>query len=189
MSRRNYIHRMDALIGKPFYSNAAGAVIDPNTGLEAVSTEPTFRPEQLPDTTEVFKDTPIPAPTAVAVQPTDDMEAIRIETERRKAEALRLANLSEAEKAERERRIKLIEAQREAKRIAKQQVVVVEPVKFIAPPLVIGGGGGGGGSMEEPSMPKASSTIAPKPSFLKKNFIPILLVASAIYIFIKKPIK
>jgi hypothetical protein len=178
---------MDALIGKPFYSNAAGAVIDPNTGLEAVSTEPTFRPEQLPDTTEVFKDTPIPAPTPVAVEPNDDLEAIRIETERKKAEALRLANLTEAEKAERERRIQLMVAQREARKIAKQQPIIV-PVPYIAPPLVIGGGGGGG-SMEEPSTPKASSKIAPKPSFLKKNFIPILLVASAIYIFIKKPIK
>lgn len=46
-----------------------------------------------------------------------------------------------------------------------------------------GGGGGGGGGMSEPS-----KVVAQKPNFIKKNILPILLVGSAIYVIIKKPI-
>lgn len=46
-----------------------------------------------------------------------------------------------------------------------------------------GGYGGGGGGMSEPS-----KAVAPKPNFIKKNILPILLVGSAIYVIIKKPI-
>lgn len=67
--------------------------------------------------------------------------------------------------------------------------IVVVPNTYVAPPLIVSGGGGGGGAMGQPSTPKLSSVVVDKPSFLKKNFIPLLLVATAIYVFIKKPIK
>ena len=188
MSRRNYIHTMDALIGKPYYSNAAGAVLDPNTGLEAPTDA--FIPQEMP-TNEYT--TAIP-PIAVAVTEAGDLQNITIEKERRDAEALRLANLSEVEKAQRLQRIELMKvqkAQRDAKKIAEAQAnLVVVPVPYSAPPLIIGGGGGfggGGSDMSEPSKP--SAPIVAKPSFLKKNFVPLLLVAGAIYVFIKNPIK
>ena len=70
-------------------------------------------------------------------------------------------------------------------------VNIINPSPYVAPPLIVGGGGamgGGGGAMDEGSKP-LSGAVATKPSFIKKNFIPILLIASAIYVFIKKPIK
>lgn len=182
MSRRNYRHTMDSLIGKPLYYNSAGPLLDPNTGLEAPTT--VFRAEEVP--TNEYTSAPIP-PIAVVTAEGGDLENSIME-ERKKAEALRLANLTEAEKAERERRIQLMVAQREARKIAKQQPIIV-PVPYIAPPLVIGGGGGGGGAMGEPSRTAPSAPTVAKPSFLKKNFIPLLLVAGAIFVFIKKPIK
>jgi hypothetical protein len=46
-----------------------------------------------------------------------------------------------------------------------------------------------GGGEPEPSSKPMSTPSSAKPSFLKKNFIPLLFVASAIFVFIKKPIK
>jgi hypothetical protein len=66
-------------------------------------------------------------------------------------------------------------------------VNIINPSPYIAPPLIIGGGAMGGGAMSERK--PLSGSVATKPSFIKKHFIPILLIASAIYVFIKKPIK
>ena len=69
-------------------------------------------------------------------------------------------------------------------------VNIINPSPYVAPPLIVGGGaggGGGGGAMGGGKPLSGSATT--KPSFLKKNFIPLLLIASAIYVFIKKPIK
>lgn len=77
------------------------------------------------------------------------------------------------------------------KPIAPSPIVnIINPSPYIAPPLIVGGGsmGGGGGATDEGRKP-LSGAVATKPSFIKKNFIPILLIASAIYVFIKKPIK
>ncbi len=71
-------------------------------------------------------------------------------------------------------------------------VNIINPSPYSPPPLIVGGGGamGGGGSMGGGEARKPlSGSVATKPSFIKKNFIPILLIASAIYVFIKKPIK
>jgi len=59
------------------------------------------------------------------------------------------------------------------------------PIIVTPTPIITGGGygGGGGGGMSEPS-----KAVAPKPNFIKKNILPILLVGSAIYVIIKKPI-
>lgn len=181
MSRRNHIHTMDSLIGKPFYSNAAGALLDPTTGLEAPTT--VFRAEEVP--TNEYTSTPPPPIVAVTTTEGGDIEQARLE-QAQKDRALRLANLTEAEKAQRLQRTELMKVQKAQRDAAK---LVVVPVPYVAPPLIIGGGGGGGGAMGEPSMPKPSATVVAKPSFLKKNFVPLLLVASAIFVFIKKPIK
>ena len=69
--------------------------------------------------------------------------------------------------------------------------IIVVPTPYSPPPLIIGGGGGGGGGSMGggEARPKPSTATVAKPSFLKKNFIPLLLVTSAIFVFIKKPIK
>ena len=80
-------------------------------------------------------------------------------------------------------------------------VNIINPSPYVAPALntdvggalgggTLGGGsmGGGGGDMAKPRKPLSGSVVT-KPSFIKKHFIPILLIASAIYVFIKKPIK
>lgn len=80
---------------------------------------------------------------------------------------------------------------------------IISPSPYVAPALntevggALGGGalsrgamGGGGGAMGGGSKPSSTTpTTDAKPSFLKKNFIPLVLVASAIFVFIKKPIK
>ncbi len=78
---------------------------------------------------------------------------------------------------------------------------IISPSPYVAPALntevggalgggTLGGGsmGGGGGAMATPRKPLYGS-VATKPSFLKRNFIPLVLVATAIFVFIKKPIK
>ena len=67
-------------------------------------------------------------------------------------------------------------------------VNIINPSPYVAPPLIVGGGAAGGGGAMGGGKPLSGSATT-KPSFLKKNFIPLLLIASAIYVFIKKPIK
>ena len=50
-----------------------------------------------------------------------------------------------------------------------------------------GGGFGGGGSSSSKAVDK--SGVIESPSFIKRNWIPLLLTAVSIYVFIKKPIK
>ena len=94
---------------------------------------------------------------------------------------------------------RLADAQRVAQIEAEKQAslnnpIIVIPPSYVAPPLIVGSGGGsgGGGGSPQPlsaAKPVSGSTVVAKESFLKKNFIPLLLIASAIYVFIKKPIK
>lgn len=62
------------------------------------------------------------------------------------------------------------------------------PIAVTPAPIGGGGGGFGGGAIPSTEKPKVTSAIAEKPSFLKKNWLPIALVVSAIYVYIKKPI-
>lgn len=59
------------------------------------------------------------------------------------------------------------------------------PIIVTPTPIITGGGygGGGGGAISEPL-----KAVAPKPNFIKKNILPILLAGTAIYVIIKKPI-
>jgi hypothetical protein len=101
-------------------------------------------------------------------------------------EMMRAKRLADAQ------RIAQIEAEKQA---SLNNPIIVIPPSYVAPPLIVGGGGGGGsiggggGGAMSGMPPISSSTVVAKPSFLKKNFIPLLLVVSAIYVFIKKPIK
>lgn len=72
-------------------------------------------------------------------------------------------------------------------------VLASEPIAVTPAPVKGSGkfsggfGGGGGGMASSDSKPKATN-VATKPSFLKKNWLPIVLVFSAIYVYVKKPI-
>jgi len=67
-------------------------------------------------------------------------------------------------------------------------VTVTIPTATISAPSY-GGGGGGGGAMSTAKPQTKELMEAPKPSFLKRNWLPILLIGSAVFILIKKPIK
>lgn len=65
---------------------------------------------------------------------------------------------------------------------------VTVPTATISTPTY--GGGGGGGAINTGKPMTKELTITPtKPSFLKRNLLPILLIGSAVFILIKKPIK
>lgn len=257
MSRKNYrhcIHEMDSLIGKPFYSNVAGAVIDPNTGLELrpalvggddknlvdylnpynISMEGLASPDMLSreqiqeGATPEISQEQIDAAKVAQFKFNEEMGRRVAEREAKlKAEAEEELRTREArnqyaieqnrlvaqEKADKEAKIEAeyqagIQAQKiEADRIAEAQKlaqieaqkqaglnspIIIVPPSYVAPPLIMGGGGGGGsmgGGEPEPSSKPMSAPSIAKPSFLKKNFIPLLFVAGAIFVFIKKPIK
>ena len=272
MSRRNYIHNihsMDSLIGKPFYSNAIGRMIDPNTGMEAetpmyaesledhinpyrvplaglmptgIIAEEEIRRGATPEISQAQIDESIIARSKFneemgkRVAEKEAMLKAEAEEELRTREARnqyaieqnRLTDLKIAQdKADKEAKIEAeyqagIKAQKiEADRIAEAQkqaeakkqaetttttatttgTAVTPPAPYKAPPLVVSGGSGGGGSgssgggggatATKPKEPTkvATTTTSSKPSFIKKNFIPLLFVAGAIFIFIKKPIK
>lgn len=261
MSRKNYrhcIHEMDSFIGKPFYSNVAGAVIDPNTGLEVVSPlgdigemsaldhlnpynismEGLASPDMLSreqiqqGATPEISQEQIDAAKVAQFKFNEEMgkrvaereatlkaeaeEELRTREARNQyaIEQNRLTDLRIAqEKSDKEAKIEAeyqagIKAQKiEADRIAEAQKlaqieaqkqaslnspIIIVPPSYVAPPLIMSGGGGGGsmgGGEPEPSSKPMSAPSSAKPSFLKKNFIPLLFVASAIFIFIKKPIK
>lgn len=182
MSRRNYMHTMDALIHG--YSNAIGdgivteRIVEPIPATQPISADtlttlhtvasPTYTNSMYDDggsRTNTVYTRPEVTPTPYIGSATNDENGL---IERRIAEAQRLAQ---------------IEAEKQA---SLNNPIIVVPTPFVAPPLVVGGGGGGGSMGERP---KPSAPTVSEPSFLKKNFIPLLLVATAIYVFIKKPIK
>lgn len=168
MSRRNYIHTMDALIHG--YSNAIGDGIITERIVEPIPATQPIDINTRPNVYTGHESAPISTVTSDTILPTTYIGSATNEDngliQRRIAEAQRLAQ---------------IEAEKQA---SLNNPIIVVPTPFVAPPLV---GGGGGGSMGE--RPKPSAPTVSEPSFLKKNFIPLLLVATAIYVFIKKPIK
>lgn len=66
----------------------------------------------------------------------------------------------------------------------------VVPVTVTIPTTPTYGGGGGGGAINTAKPATKEMMIqATKPSFIKRNWMPILLIGTAVFIFIKKPIK
>jgi hypothetical protein len=195
---------MDSLIGKPFFSNAAGAVLDPATGVELTpsliggDTNTIGRLDSFNISMEGVESPMVFARDQVATPEISQAEIdasklaqIKYNEELGRRVAQRDANLESSRLAEAQR-LAQIEAQKAA---LLSTPIVVSTTTF---PSVGGGGGGGGGGGfgggggggGEPSSKSSngSTTTTAKPSFLKKNFVPLLLIAGAIFIFVKKPI-
>lgn len=189
MSRRNYIHTMDALIhGYSNFVTAPTFVEEPMVAPAISMATPILADEPV---NRYTSRTAVPVTPSFAEERSVQAPMLLVESEADKAERLNaqigrgtaLADLKAKEEAQRLARI-------EAEKQANAPIIVV-PTPYSPPPLIIGGGGGGGGGSMGggEARPKPSTATVAKPSFLKKNFIPLLLVTSAIYVFIKKPIK
>lgn len=159
---------MDALIGKPIYSNVTGA--------SAVSTDLVGTGTIVNATTSTVGANTQPTGTtftgardnATAITPTTVYSGAR-------------DNATATTPA-------YIDAYQETKPIPTPTApiipIIVTPTPIISPmPLISGGFGGGGGASSS-----VQKVVAEKPNFIKKNILPILLVGSAIYVIIKKPI-
>jgi hypothetical protein len=145
--------------------------------------------------------TAVPVVPSFAEERSVQAPMLLVESEADKAERLNAQTARETAGAQMQAQIRdsriataKIEADRLAKIEAEKQAnapIIVVPTPYSPPPLIIGGGGGGGGGSMGggEARPKPSTATVAKPSFLKKNFIPLLLVTSAIFVFIKKPIK
>lgn len=203
MSRRNYIHTMDALIHG--YSNfvsgstfAGEPMVAPaiSMGTSVIADEPVNRYTSrtaVPVTPSFAEERSVQAPMLLVESEADKAERLNAQTARETASAEMQAKIQASRIATAK-----IEAERLDKLEAEKQAnapIIVTTTPYSPPPLIIGGGGGGGGirggSMGggEARKPLSGSTTVAKPSFLKKNFIPLLLVTGAIFVFIKKPIK
>ena len=194
MSRRNYIHNvhtMDSLIGKPFFSNAAGAVLDPATGVELTpsliggDTNTIGRLDSFNISMEGVESPMVFARDQVATPEISQAEIdasklaqIKYNEELGRRVAQRDANLESS---------RLAEAQRLAQIEAQKAALLSTPIVVSTTTFPSVGGGGGGGEPSSKSS-NGSTTTTAKPSFLKKNFVPLLLIAGAIFIFVKKPI-
>lgn len=70
------------------------------------------------------------------------------------------------------------------RRVASELPIIVDGSPLIIPRYSTGGGGGG---VFQPS--SKSGNVAPvKSSVLKRHLLPIIIIASAVFIFIKKPL-
>ena len=184
MSRRNHIHTMDAFIHG--YSNFTATVPVTEERIVAPMMEvpATFSPSVYDDSVR-RSSTAVTTNTAETVPstPTYNMgaEVYDAGDATARIEMMRAKRLADAQ------RIAQIEAEKQA---SLNNPIIVIPPSYVAPPLIVGSGGGSGGGGAMSGMPPLSgSSVVAKQSFLKKNFIPLLLVAGAIYVFIKKPIK
>ena len=173
MSRRNHIHTMDALIYG--YSNLV--------------TVPTFIEEPIA----------LQPPILLVESEADKTARLNAEIGREEASAklqaqIEASRTAEVQKLAQIEASRIAEAQKLAQIEAQKQAglnspIIIVPPSYVAPPLITGGGGGGGAVGGGGASPKPSNNTVAKPSFLKKNFIPLLLVTGAIFVFIKKPIK
>lgn len=179
MSRRNHIHTMDAFIHG--YSNFTSTIPVTEERIVApiIEVPATFSPSVYDDsvrrssTAETIPSSPVYTAGSDEIIPAGDVTA-RLET-------MRAKRLADAQ------RVAQIEAEKQA---SLNNPIIVIPPAYVAPPLIVGSGGGSGSGGAMSGMPPLSgSSVVAKQSFLKKNLIPLLLVAGAIYVFIKKPIK
>jgi len=175
MSRKNYIHTMDALIGRPMYSNLSGTststspidVIGGGTLSGGVFTAPTNAGNTGVNTTppngNVYSGS---RDNATIMNPIS--ETVVPPTPQAAPAPPILPNL--------------VDEEPRPPRPTTPPAPII-PIIVTPTPIITGGGYGGGGGMSEPL-----KVVAQKPNFIKKNILPILLVGSAIYVIIKKPI-
>jgi len=179
MSRRNYIHKMDALIGRPLYSNAIGEAPINSTGVvfsesgATTSNPPTNTGVVIGGTTTTTTSGSTGGTTSSGATATSSKNVMLS-----KSDLTATATTAPSKNVDSVAPIVLTKQPE-----TTNTTVVVTPSY---PPLTMGGGygGGGGGISGLPS----SKVVAPKPNFIKKNIVPILLVGSAIYLITKKPI-
>jgi hypothetical protein len=240
MSRKNYIHTMDALIYG--YSNftftpptgttttavrsevANAPMTFDDSGNRFTSTPvfitptlETVKPDAIPTVTPIYEDdvrrlAPIrpevsPSPFVIPDE-TVDKRTIMDSVPYHEAISYQSAPISIAEDDGRRTVAPTPSpftpvsiSEKDQDRNVTPIINIISPSPYVAPALntevggALGGGsmgggsmGGGGGAMATPRKPLYGS-VATKPSFLKRNFIPLVLVATAIFVLIKKPIK
>ena len=203
MSRRVYKHTMDALIGKPIYygvnattqiadvynphnptkDEGAGGFYIPNTEVrrETFSDEPP---------TPVVPIIPIiaPTPTPIGVDLFDETKPVFVRPPYVAPEETKPVFV---------RPPYVAPAPAPATTPIVPIIPIIVPVSAPTSTPYSGGGSGGsrggsGGGSDGASMPSNSAlapSVAIEKSFLRRNILPIILVAVATYIFIKKPIK
>jgi len=218
MSRRVYKHTMDALIGKPIYygvnattqiadvynphnptkDEGAGGFYIPNTEVrrETFSDEPP---------TPVVPIIPIiaPTPTPIGVDLFDETKPVFVRPPYVAPEETKPVFVRPPYVAPEETKPVFVRPPYVAPAPAPATTPIVPIIPIIVPvsaptstPYSGGGSGGSrggsGGGSDGASMPSNSAlapSVAIEKSFLRRNILPIILVAVATYIFIKKPIK
>jgi hypothetical protein len=192
MSRRNYRHNtMDALIGKPLYSNVMG---DPTTSVDVVGggtlSGNVFTPPSDTGNTGVSgtastsptysgsRDNATPLNTVIAETTFTGVRdnAIPISTTTFTPDSI------DTSKPIKTGTTTTSTGAGTTTATAPIIPIIVTPTPIVTP-LVSGGGFGGGGGASS-----SGKSVTEKPNFIKKNIIPILLAGSAIYVLIKKPI-
>jgi len=213
MSRKNYTHTMDAFIHGNKWSNFEGVTRSAFFKLA----NPTMKATRLTDTAvpiaiaegdyEINRTTvtPTPAPTPTPTpEPIPIIQDIITKTDNTELTpettvsptpiqtpyAVSLSDSDEIVGTTRGTRNQPIAGVQPTPVINVITTPVLPSAPIAVTPAPIGGGGGGfmGGAIPSTEKPKVTSAIAKKPSFLKKNWLPIALVVSAIYVYIKKPI-
>jgi len=196
MSRRTYRHSMDALIGKPIYyginattessqvlnpikDQGAGGFYIPNTEARSEVSTAETRPTYVAPTPTL---TTTPTTGLLSTEETRPMYVAPTLTTTPTTTTTTGLLLPE------ETRPMYV-----APTPTTTPVVPIIPIIVPVPaPTPTSGGGSGGGSRGGGSMPSNSAlapSVAVEKSFLRRNILPIILVAVATYIFIKKPIK
>jgi len=218
MSRRVYKHTMDALIGKPIYygvnattqiadvynphnptkDEGAGGFYIPNTEVR----RETFYDEPP---TPVVPIIPIiaPTPTPIGVDLFDETKPVFVRPPYVAPEETKPVFVRPPYVAPEETKPVFVRPPYVAPAPAPATTPIVPIIPIIVPvsaptstPYSGGGSGGSrggsGGGSDGASMPSNSAlapSVAIEKSFLRRNILPIILVAVATYIFIKKPIK
>ena len=187
MSRNQYRHTMDELIGHPIYSNAIGATFQKNVMSGSFPATQPSRTSSANQFTQILansnanKQTVSPISANTVTRPATVNKGAYVSSQSATVDTTLVPDSSIHEP------------------IGKTPVVtpvapivapVVSPIVALAPinPSPMGGGGGGGGASEDKTADNAVPEL-PKKSFLKQNLIPIVLLGVSIFIFIKKPLK
>lgn len=207
MSRRNYIHTMDALISRPMYSNLSGTststspidVIGGGTLSGGVFTAPTNEGNTGVNTTPPDRNVYLGARNNVGIMkpisetvtpPTRNVYSGTRDSATPQAAPTPpiLPTLVDEEPRPTRPTTFTLEPDDYGTRPPIPTTAPIIPIIVTPTPIITGGGYGGGGYGGGSGSSSAQKVVAPKPNFIKKNILPILLVGSAIYVIIKKPI-
>ena len=202
MSRRTYRHSMDALIGKPIYyginattessqvlnpikDQGAGGFYIPNTEARSEVSTAETRPTYVAPTPTL---TTTPTTGLLSTEETRPMYVAPTLTTTPTPTTTTTTGLLLPE----ETRPPYVAPTPTTTTTTTPVVPIIPIIVPVPAPTPTSGGGSGGGSRGGGSMPSNSAlapSVAVEKSFLRRNILPIILVAVATYIFIKKPIK